>query len=428
LFLWPFSLDPVIFVACPRTLQAMPKSNLRHRLLSEFNLLYFQLILLVVTVFVDVVMRILHVPTHILATLVNTFVTGNVAIGLILLSRPLFIDRQPPWNWIGYIPTLLCIGFIASAAAEIPAFLLFAHHSTTYFRSVLLDEPFGIVVTFIVGILYFAFDQSRSSLLASNSQLRSQVQLGLVEKQIYQSDLAQAHDIQVHLLPRETPQIPSYQIACAWQPARSVSGDYFDVLVLSQDKLGLCIADVAGKGMAAALLMANLQASVKAFTQDGGNPSVESPAELCAKLNTALSNNIAPGRFVTLFYGILDSQSRVFKYENAGHCLPLLVHADGSIDFLPAYSGVLGLFSHWTYSDRQVQLVSRDVLVLMTDGVLEAANDKEEEFGYQRLIASVLASRDEGVHATRQRILSDVTAFCSNQFQDDASLIVVTVD
>jgi len=129
-----------------------------------------------------------------------------------------------------------------------------------------------------------------------------------------------------------------------------------------------------------------------------------------------------------LFYGILDSQSRVFKYENAGHCLPLLVHADGSIDFLPAYSGVLGLFSHWTYSDRQVQLVSRDVLVLMTDGVLEAANDKEEEFGYQRLIASVLASRDEGVHAIRQRILSDVTAFCSNHFQDDASLIVVTVD
>jgi sigma-B regulation protein RsbU (phosphoserine phosphatase) len=180
--------------------------------------------------------------------------------------------------------------------------------------------------------------------------------------------------------------------------------------------------------MAAALLMANLQASVKAFAQDGGNPSVESPAELCAKLNTALSNNIAPGRFVTLFYGILDSQSRVFKYENAGHCLPLLVHADGSIDFLPAYSGVLGLFSHWTYSDREVQLVSRDLLVLMTDGVLEAANDKEEEFGYQRLIASVLASRDQGVHAIRQRILSDVTAFCSNHFQDDASLIVVTVD
>ncbi len=264
----------------------MPKSNLRHRLLSEFNLLHFQLILLAVTVCVDVVMRILHVPTNILATLVNTFVTGNVAICLILLSRPLFIGRKSPWNWIGYIPTLLCIGFIASAAAEIPTYLLFAHHSTTFFRSVLLDEPFGIVVTLIVGILYFAFDQSRSSLLARNSQLQSQVQLGLMERQTHQSDLQQAHDIQVHLLPRETPQIPGYQIACAWQPARSVSGDYFDVLVLSPDKLGLCIADVAGKGMAAALLMANLQASVKAFTQDGGSNRLSNRPPNCVPSST----------------------------------------------------------------------------------------------------------------------------------------------
>jgi phosphoserine phosphatase RsbU/P len=406
----------------------MAKKSPLKRFLSDFNLLYFQLILLVITVCVDVVMRILHVPTHIAATLVNTFVTGNVAICLILLSRPLFIGRKPPWNWIGYIPTLLCIGFVASAAAEIPAFLLFAHHSTTFFNSVLLDEPFGIVVTFIVGILYFAFDQSRSSLLASNSQLQSQVQLGLMERQTHQSDLQQAHDIQVHLLPRETPQIPGYQIACAWQPAKSVSGDYFDVLNLEKDKLGLCIADVSGKGMAAALLMANLQASVKAFTQDGGNASDESPAALCAKLNTALCDNIAPGRFVTLFYGILDSSTPAFKYENAGHCLPLLVHTDGSIDFPAAYSGVLGLFSHWTYSDREVQLRSGDVLLLMTDGVLEAANDDEEEFGYRRLIEAVEATRNEGVNAIRQRVLADVTAFCGNHFQDDVSLIVVTVD
>jgi sigma-B regulation protein RsbU (phosphoserine phosphatase) len=274
----------------------------------------------------------------------------------------------------------------------------------------------------------FASGQSRSKLEARNGQLQSHVQLGLFEKQINQTDLQQAHEIQVHLLPRETPQIPGFQIACAWQPARAVSGDYFDVLVLGNGRLGLCIADVSGKGIAAALLMANLQASVKAFTEDGSNPGIDSPAALCSKLNTVLSNNIAPGRFVTLFYGILDSSSRGFRYENAGHCLPLIVHADGAIDFPAAYSGVLGLFSHWTYSDREVQLRPGDVLVLMTDGVLEAANGKEEEFGYQRLIASVQGSRDQGVHAIRQRVLADVAAFCSNQFQDDASLVVVTVD
>ena len=269
---------------------------------------------------------------------------------------------------------------------------------------------------------------SRSKGHARNGQPQSQVQLGLIHKQFQQTDLQKAHEMQVHLLPRETPQIPGYQIACAWQPARSVSGDYFDVLTLGEEKLGLCIADVSGKGMAAALLMANLQASVKAFTEDPNNPALDSPAALCAKLNTALANNIAPGRFVTLFFGILSGSSHVFKYENAGHCLPLLVHADKTIDFPAAYSGVLGLFSHWTYSDREIELKSGDVLVLMTDGVLEAASDDEEEFGYQRLIAAVQASRDEGVDAIRQRILTDVSEFCENNFEDDASLIVVTVD
>ena len=406
----------------------MPNAKTRRKFLSGFNLLRFQFILLLVAICVRVVFWLLHVPADTAFTLVATFVTGNVAIGLILASRPLFEHRSPPWNWISYIPVLLCIGIVASSVAEIPLYLLYNQHTISFARTLWGEVPFGIAVTLIVGILYFVFDQSRADLEARNRQLQTQVQLGLVEKQIHQTDLQQAHDIQVHLLPRETPQIPGFQIACAWQPARSVSGDYFDVLILGKDKLGLCIADVSGKGMAAALLMANLQASVKAFTQDGGNPSVESPAELCAKLNTALSNNIAPGRFVTFFYGILDSNSRVFKYENAGHCLPLLVHADGSIDFPAAYSGVLGLFSHWTYSDREVMLAPGDVLLLMTDGVLEAWNDKEEEFGYQRLIASVVASRSQGVHAIRQRVLTDVTAFCSNHFQDDASLIVVTVD
>jgi phosphoserine phosphatase RsbU/P len=249
------------------------------------------------------------------------------------------------------------------------------------------------------------------------------VQLGLVEKQILQSDLQQAYDIQVHLLPSETPQLQGFQIACAWQPARSVSGDYFDVLPLGKDKVGLCIADVSGKGVAAALLMANLQASVKALARDD-----LSPAKLCSRLNGVLCDNIAPGRFVTLFYAILDGKTHTLQYESAGHCLPLLVHDDGAIEFPEASSGVLGLFSHWTFSDHERALASGDVLVMMTDGVLEAWDKNEEEFGYKKLIGSVLASRAEGAHGIRKRVLEDVTAFCNGQFHDDASLIVVTVD
>lgn len=402
-------------------------AKVRNRFLTGFNLLGFQLILLLVAVCVRVVFWIFDRPANMIATLIATLVTGNFSAGVFILTGSTFQRRSPPWNWIGYLPGLLLTGVIASIVAEIPIYLI-TRPPTTFARALLSDAPFGIVVTLVFGIVYFAYDNTRSRLVARNEQLQSQVQLGLMEKQGHQSELQQAHDIQVHLLPRETPQIPGYQIACAWQPARTVSGDYFDVLVLGPDKLGLCIADVSGKGIAAALLMANLQASVKAFTEDQGNPGIDSPAALCSKLNTVLSNNIAPGRFVTLFYGILDSSSRAFRYENAGHCLPLIVHRDGTIDFPAAYSGVLGLFSHWTYSDREVQLRPGDVLLLTTDGVLEAANREEEEFGYQRLIASVEASRNQGVHAIRQRVLADVAAFCSNQFQDDASLIVVTVD
>jgi phosphoserine phosphatase RsbU/P len=249
------------------------------------------------------------------------------------------------------------------------------------------------------------------------------VQLGQVKEQSHEAELAQAYEIQRHLMPRETPQLAGFQIACAWQPAKSVSGDYFDVLPLGEGKLGLCIADVSGKGITAALLMANLQASVKAFVAQA-----DSPAELCAKLNSVLCDTVAPGKFVTLFYGIIDSQRRQLHYENAGHCLPLLVHADGSILMPASYSGVLGLFSHWTYQNSDVQLQSGDCLVLMTDGVLEAANGDEEEFGYQRLIEVVKEKRGSGVHGIRTAILESVSEFCNGRFDDDASLIVVTVD
>lgn len=263
---------------------------------------------------------------------------------------------------------------------------------------------------------------SGRTFLSGVRNLVAQVQLGLKGLAPH-PECEQAQQIQIQLLPRETPQLAGFQIACAWQPASSASGDYFDVLPLSEDKLGLCVADVAGKGVAAALLMANLQASAKAFARDG-----VSPGALCSKLNTTLCDNIAPGRFVTLFYGVLDGESRTLQYESAGHCWPVLVHWDDSVDFLKASSGVLGLFSHWTYSDHTVKLSPGDALVMMTDGVLDAENAKEEEFGYRRLIESVLASRVGGADGIRKRVLEDVMRFSKGCLQDDVSLIVLTVE
>jgi len=406
----------------------MPAARFDTRPLKEFHWWRFQLVLAVVAICVRLVLWVLHLRGNFGATVVGTFITANLFLALVLLIEPYFGGRSRSQKWLWYLLLLVPFGGLANLLSEILIYLLFIPRSVPFWEVYRGDAPFGLMITLVVSITAFAFDDSQSHLKEQNERLQSQVQLGLTEKQTHQSDLQQAQEIQMHLLPRETPQLPGFQLACAWQPARSVSGDYFDVLALAKDKLGLCIADVSGKGFAAALLMANLQASVKAFIQDGATGSMQSPAALCAKLNNVLCDHIAPGRFITFFYAILDGATRKLRYENAGHCLPLLVHADGAIEFPAAYSGVLGLFSHWTYSDHEVQLASGDVLVLMTDGVLEAWDEKEEEFGYQRLIASVLASRHQGVHSIRKRVMEDVSAFCSNQFQDDASLIVVTVD
>ena len=129
-----------------------------------------------------------------------------------------------------------------------------------------------------------------------------------------------------------------------------------------------------------------------------------------------------------MFYAVLDARTRTLQYESAGHCFPLLVHGNGEVEFLKASSGVLGLFSHWTYSDHELTLAAGDVLVIVTDGVLDAENAKEEEFGYRRLIDSVMASRADGADGIRKRLVEDVMTFCGGLLQDDVSLIVVTVD
>lgn len=253
-------------------------------------------------------------------------------------------------------------------------------------------------------------------------QSLAEVYLGAVNAN-HNPELARARDMQRQLLPSIAPQLPGFQIACAWQPSQAVSADYFDVFPLGDDRMALCIADVSGKGIAAALLMGKLQSAVRSRA-----PLSTGPAELCADLNRMLCESTAQGQFATLFYGSLDPQARQLRYENAGHCLPLLVHGDGSILMPVTYSGVLGLFSHWTYQQNDLALQSGDCLVMMTGGILEAANRNQEEYGYQRLIDTVKRSKSANIHEVRMAIVEDVSKFCQGRFDEDASLIVVTVD
>jgi sigma-B regulation protein RsbU (phosphoserine phosphatase) len=240
--------------------------------------------------------------------------------------------------------------------------------------------------------------------------------------QAHEAELKAAHEIQAHLLPHELPQMEPFEIACAWEPARSVGGDYFDVLTLGADQLGVCIADVSGKGITAALLMANLQAAVRAFA-----PVSSGPGALCGKLNEVLCGSIAPGKFVTLFYGVIDSGRLILHFENAGHSSPVVLRGDEAT-ILTEGGTVLGLFPKSVYEERQFALRPGDCLLLTTDGVTEAANEHDEEFGNRRVIASARAARSLGAPGIRTRILDDVTRFCDGNFNDDATLIVVTVD
>jgi sigma-B regulation protein RsbU (phosphoserine phosphatase) len=210
-------------------------------------------------------------------------------------------------------------------------------------------------------------------------------------------------------------------VASAWQPARAVGGDYFDVVKLGENRLALCIADVSGKGVPAALLMANLQASLRASIRD-----LDSPARVCSIINGMLCESIAADKFVTFFCGVLDAASRTFRYCNAGHPYPILV-SSGAVRTLDQGGAVLGVFSAWKYEDFSVDLSSGDRLLLFTDGITEAEGPQGEEFGMEKVAAFAKTHAANSAAKINQLLLAQVTEFCGAQFQDDATLLVLAV-
>jgi len=236
-------------------------------------------------------------------------------------------------------------------------------------------------------------------------------------------DFEKAREIQQGLLPKKIPQLPGYEIACAWQPARAVAGDYYDVMKLSENSLGICIADVVGKGMPAALLMSNLQAIVRAMASEDMPPK-----QLCEKVNRVISSNMTPGKFITFFYCLLDAQKKKLVYTNAGHNRPILFHHDGTWIELKAGGLALGMSRERNYEQGEIELNSGDRLLLFTDGVTEVVNAEREEFGEERLIA--LLGNNRQLHATdlQMKVLEAVTEFSHGEFQDDVTMVVVGVE
>jgi len=280
---------------------------------------------------------------------------------------------------------------------------------------------FPFMATMIVGVSTQLYRRMRERLESKNRELQRKVELEAAERELHGQELQQAREIQQSLLPKAIPQIAGFEIDGAWEPARVVGGDYFDVIQLSESKLGICIADVVGKSVSAALLMANVQASVRAFAAESISPS-----RLCQRVNSVLCSSISTGKFVTLFYGVLDAERSTLDYTNAGHLLPIVLRAAGEMQELANDGAVLGVFPDWNYQDSRLQLDPGDRLLLFTDGITEAGLPDGEEFGEQRLIEVSRRYADKSTAELKMCLLADVKQFCASQLQDDATLIVVS--
>jgi sigma-B regulation protein RsbU (phosphoserine phosphatase) len=232
----------------------------------------------------------------------------------------------------------------------------------------------------------------------------------------------EAQAIQRALLPALTPVVPGCELAARWRPATAFGGDFYDVVRLDGRGLMVTIGDVCGKGLPAALLMANVQASMRAFAAADA-----SPKGVAARINRELAANAALRRFVTLFYGIYDAETRRFTFTNAGHNPPIVVRADGSIERLTVGGMVLGAFDTATYDEHVIMLRPGDRLVLFTDGMIERAGADDDEFGDERLVDAARRRRADPAAALADALFEEITALAGGRLDDDATVMVMAI-
>lgn len=202
----------------------------------------------------------------------------------------------------------------------------------------------------------------------------------MIEKKRLEGQLEVARQVQLELLPPSDPQLAGFDISAYNFPTEEVSGDYYDWVPIYEDQIGLVIADVSGKGVPAALLMAFLRASLRNATHTGYATHIS-----MSKVNNLLWESIERNQFVTAFYGRLDATNRTLAYSNAGHNPPLLIDAEGRTRYIDRGGLPLGMFNDTRYHEYYLSFSPGDMLVLYTDGATEAANVNDEEFGRDRL-------------------------------------------
>lgn len=290
----------------------------------------------------------------------------------------------------------------------------------------------------VIGLLYvdtpskvFAFtpeDLNLLTVLANVAAVRIEhARLVEVEQQekVWARDREQAAEIQRSLLPCEAPALAGYSLAGYNAASRSVGGDYYDFLGLEDGRMIVVVADVAGKGMPAALLMSGLQARVHVLFDSGEDLAIQ-----VAKLNRSLIKRFPSNRFVTFFVGALSAESGEIRFCNAGHNPPILLHADGTEEQLGATGPILGISAAFAYEERSVRMMRGDVLALYSDGVTEACEPTgDEEFGEERLIRTLRANCGRSAAAMVDATVNEIAQFAAHApLADDLTLVILKRD
>jgi hypothetical protein len=240
------------------------------------------------------------------------------------------------------------------------------------------------------------------------------------ERERIEQELKVARRTQEELLPKALPELNGWDFAHYYQPAREVGGDFYDFLDLEDGRLGLVVGDATSKGMPAALVMAAARSMIRALAQ-----SLDSPGETLKRVNAALYPDTPSDMFVTCFYGVLDPESGLLRYANAGHDLPYLHHHDGDAEELRARGMPLGLMSSMGYEEKELVLEAGESVLFYSDGLVEAHDPKGEMFGFPRLRALLAEHAEE--RSLGEYLLEELYSFVGEGWEQEDDITLVTL-
>ena len=320
----------------------------------------------------------------------------------LLMNEPHLDPRFRGLNWDESIRSLLCVPLL-SKSELIGILTVYNKKGETSFT----EEDLRLL----------AIIAGQSAQVVENARLYEEEQTLFRMRE----ELRLAKEIQLGLLPSEIPQVSGYDIAAISIPAQVVGGDYFDVIEIDESRLATCLGDVSGKGLPAALLMANLQATIRGQTLVNC-----SPQECLCRSNKLLYRSTAPQKFATFFYGILNRQTHEYFYANAGHDRPLLFSRGKEPAVLPQAGLALSFLENIDYEQCCFTFNPGDLLLIHSDGITEAMDTEEEEFGAERLAKIVESCRQDSATVIIDQVISAVNNYIGDQAQmDDMTVVVV---